>query len=755
MSNRTEIGRAALGVKVPGQKDEPGDRPMLWAVHAQSKKVMHVSYLSREQTGLKCECVCYACKTPLQAVNAGRDASHFLLPNARGQFFRHASGHQRDECLQSAARMAALHMFLQLEEVDLPAPKATRRVVGISGQVFEHTAPGNRVRARVMGRQWIDEQKAQITLENGKVILVKLISDTSVSEGGVFDAVINIQVNDPDVASWTPEQLLDKIVLVDEWMCWGRHWEDSQLEEQAESQARLLAVESMDLETDEMMALPPGLSSWQKSESLLHNVLKNLLAGIGRIRVPGLVDTVEQRMPDGTLERIAVEIRPTTLVLKDARLECRLGDTVPDVVCTATDQYTGLGTFELMIEVAVTHRVDESKARKIHEAGIACLEVDAGLLNLQKRCTRTELFEALSTDSLNKRWINLPMFRSRLAAAAQQLDRRALVVQARMDLRGRMNSWAEQRSATEIGELYLKAVRRHWASQKTEWGEVKVEHQGLQWSLADLAACLKKKGCPTSDAELMIGHQGVLWCLSQVDQSALLRKPFDMLRTLKFMDQRDDLRPYLGLVAMAAEVYRADRTEHREQIEELLSRARDSLRRGEETYARPDTYDSVIRAAFPALAKCLSVPAGTLNRIRALWREKNQRETAQRQKEQQEQARIFIAQELARVEQEQQRAILQTVDKVAARGWLPRTRMSSSIAQCQSYLRERPPSSWEQRDYQTLVALAHRARDLKVHLKTWLLERKPTSVHDVQQMAIVLREAWLLDEPLHAETKTK
>lgn len=68
--------------------ENAGDKPMLWALHADTQRMVHISYLERAQTGLGCNCICYSCSTSLEAVNAGRDANYFLQPNARGQFFR-------------------------------------------------------------------------------------------------------------------------------------------------------------------------------------------------------------------------------------------------------------------------------------------------------------------------------------------------------------------------------------------------------------------------------------------------------------------------------------------------------------------------------------------------------------------------------------------------------------------------------------------------------------------------------------------
>jgi hypothetical protein len=108
--------------KIPhGDIPPRGDQPLRWALHAQSRRVIHVSMLQRKQKGLACGCVCPGCGEELEAVNAGRDPSHFTLPNTLGQFFRHGRGHQKDNCLLLAGRLAALQLLFERGEVEIPA----------------------------------------------------------------------------------------------------------------------------------------------------------------------------------------------------------------------------------------------------------------------------------------------------------------------------------------------------------------------------------------------------------------------------------------------------------------------------------------------------------------------------------------------------------------------------------------------------------------------------------------------------------
>lgn len=727
-----------MRIQVEGQtsgheeKDEgAGDKPMLWALHAQTRSVVHIGYLSREQTGLACQCICYSCNTPLQAVNAGRDASYFLQHNARGQFFRHDHGQQKDDCLKTAARLAALHMFMQLDQIDLPPPKAKGRFQGASGEIYEHTETGSRVRATVRDKRWIDEQKAQITLADGKVILIKLVTDTNVSGHGQFDAVITIQVNDPDVASWSPEKLLQNAVLVDDWLCWDHHWEHHTLIDIANAQALQQAQEWMDVEP-EGQALPHDLTLWQKSESLLHSVLKTMLVDIGAIRVPGMSVPVAKRMPDGTVRETVATVEPTTLQLSNVRLEFRMGNQVPDVFCSAKDQGQQLGTFELMIEVAVKHPVNAAKIAKIRESSIACLEIDAGLINAPRRCTKTTLSAALRHDESNKRWIHLPAVQAHIDAAARQLDEQARALQACIDDTTKRDRWAQAQTLADIAALYLQALRKYWGQSAQQWQQITIRHQGLAWTLEELAVFMARKGCPHADAPLMFEHYGVLWSVSTIEQAGLWPNvPFNFLAVVKRMNEGPRTRPFVGLMAMTATVYRAQAMNDGQSPEEIFRVARESLARRETEYARPDTYDRVISAVFPALEECLKHPGATLAKImqhKVATANATALETVRRERERD-------AADLHR------QAVLE-IQRITQEGWLAPNGLSRSIEQCQRYLTGK--DRLFRFDTDMLVASAHRARGMGVDAEQWFRQQNPVSAAEVRQIGQVLKAAWLL-----------
>ena len=75
-----QVRTGALAVKL--------DQPMRWAKFTATSEMMYVGWLKANQNGNACGCKCPACGEDLQAVNAGKGASHFSKANTRGMFFQ-------------------------------------------------------------------------------------------------------------------------------------------------------------------------------------------------------------------------------------------------------------------------------------------------------------------------------------------------------------------------------------------------------------------------------------------------------------------------------------------------------------------------------------------------------------------------------------------------------------------------------------------------------------------------------------------
>jgi hypothetical protein len=126
-------------------------------------------------------------------------------------------------------------------------------------------------------------------------------------------------------------------------------------------------------------------------ETSLHLAAKDILAAEGRIWLP----------------RVAVSLGPYTQpeLLSEGRsfeigsvvVEQRVGEIVPDLILT-------IGGRELLVEIFVTHSVDDAKLEKIRQLGLSAIEVD--LSGMPREMPRTELASVVVEGQDNKRWLN-------------------------------------------------------------------------------------------------------------------------------------------------------------------------------------------------------------------------------------------------------------------------------------------------------------------------------------------------------------
>ncbi len=126
------------------------------------------------------------------------------------------------------------------------------------------------------------------------------------------------------------------------------------------------------------------------AETALHREAKRILADRRKIRLP----PVEIRFDSSPF---VMSLSPErTFALDDVRAECRTGDIVPDILAYR-------GTTPLMIEIRVTHPVDEAKLKKIRELRISTIEID--LSSACRAFSPDDLCDAIVKQTANKRWL--------------------------------------------------------------------------------------------------------------------------------------------------------------------------------------------------------------------------------------------------------------------------------------------------------------------------------------------------------------
>ena len=83
--------------------------------------------------------------------------------------------------------------------------------------------------------------------------------------------------------------------------------------------------------------------------------------------------------------------------IESAEVERKTGSIIPDVIVEVSGR-------QLLVEVTVTHGVDDAKLTRIRELGLSCLEID--LSDAPRDLGREELEKIVVDGSTQKRWIH-------------------------------------------------------------------------------------------------------------------------------------------------------------------------------------------------------------------------------------------------------------------------------------------------------------------------------------------------------------
>lgn len=585
---------------------------MRWAELKASGEATYVGWLRGDQNGNACGCKCPACGEDLQAVNVGKDASHFLKPNTRGMFFRHPSGHQRRDCSFLMAKLAALQLLIERGEIDLPPPRRHGLHQGASGKTYTAEAVGQALSGRITDKVWLDSQSARITI-NGRTVLVQLQARPNLSSDVTVDGVITIRVDDPIVASWEPEKILQALQFDSEFMCWEKHWDDHELSAEAQRKAATAAEEAMDRIPPELGSLD-GLSFLQKSETVLHATVKEILSKAGRLNVPYCEREVSRWMHDGSKKDLHVRIDGQSLTLSEVRLEAPLQGLVPDVMCIARSNLNPSENFQLLIEVAVTHRVDATKEALIASRGLACIEIDLTLLSTkQRRMPVDQLRSAVIDDLQCKSWVFNPALARMVTSKEQELAREDEELRKAWQREEERQQWLDEISTERLIELLLPVLKHHW--QTEEPMSVDEEYDVLP---QEIAARLTTRGFKDAEDPVLLKKEGLLYCLDDMLSRHFANDSLGKWSGLALLSVEPTLKKFLtlGLIALKAYPLNLSSAEA-DRVEELRRKVTDSLNLEQTTYARPATHDDLIASLFPRMREAISKPFGTLAALNA------------------------------------------------------------------------------------------------------------------------------------------
>ncbi|WP_208934003.1 hypothetical protein [Paracidovorax avenae] len=468
---------------------------MLWAVReANPERFVHIGMLSAKENGSACKCLCKGCQEKVLAINADKPASHFELPGTQRRHFKHRHTRGAEaRCLRKIAQMVALQVFVEQQIVYLPerSRKTERQMPNGTDLIAEMSSAAESVLIR--SRTWVDDLSALLVLDDGRELLVTVRAVQTLEHGSSTCILSLAGAIDPMLASWDTEQILDHL-RVPGRARWQRHWED---------EAKYAAIEAdLAQQQSELLGeIPPdwlvGLTGKQFGETILHFLIKRALANLREITVPQYRAVIQRVMPDRTVAEEIAYWPACTLRIEDVRVEKRLGDMVPDVICLATPTRGSEPSFDLMIEGAVTHFVDSAKHQKIVSAGIACIEIVAALFGRSGAISAPEIRDLVARNLAAKHWIHIPQARY---TAEERLNRRAEAIREQMALaeqqrlreeaareeaerqlrseRERVSKWLRDSSDIALVKGYLKIRQAGWGGATEYLTGSKKEHYG-------------------------------------------------------------------------------------------------------------------------------------------------------------------------------------------------------------------------------------------------------------------------------------
>jgi hypothetical protein len=626
--------------------------PMAWALRASDRSIVHISKVT--VTGRGCACVCAGCGAGLDAVNADKPPEHFLEPNTLRKSFRHPPGSQRGDCLRRATQAAVFQTMLDRKTLVLPARQIRRTYEGVSGHPHPGDASNDATVRAIEGILWSDSVGALLRLAGGRVVHLVLRADVAIDpRGNAADAVLVVTADDPEVASWAPEEILARAQLVEGWCRWERHWDDEALGAQAAANAREEALQRLDelpadpavngdevSESDGPFGSPAfleGLTDIQRGETLLHLHLKRLLASLSLLEV-GTMEFSVTYAPGGSAPplRGAVAMPGLRLRLFDVRLEQRLGNIVPDVLCHAEDFSGELESTDLVVEVAVTHFVGLDKLAKIQALDVACLEFDARRLGASTGLTLDGLRQLLQHPPAGAvRWLHHPHLRmladdmrkalrvkSEALAAEQEAaarrrreadrleaQRQASAEQHRKKVRALASRVQVMDRRTLLRAYFEEAVQRRPVFDHHEWSDdiADVFRSGFMRHKLDRWAS------PILQ-DVMVALHSVRQVGQQPDRSDIKASVMSSLDRAMKVD-RHRLRPYLPLLLKAIKIHWTSGVDdsQRTTLRSVAHEVKASIDEGQQIFAREPALDEPLRIVFPELRDLLVIGArGTL-----------------------------------------------------------------------------------------------------------------------------------------------
>ena len=162
------------------------------------------------------------------------------------------------------------------------------------------------------------------------------------------------------------------------------------------------------------------------NESALHRYAKEIIQAHKRILLPGWEITHSDLYKTGYNIHVAQQVKislppkcaPFFFSFKSASLEKQMGQIIADIAVTLPNK-------DLLVEIAVTHPVDEKKKAYIKEQDIPMIEIDLKALlkeDLTAPNIKDTIIRAILNNSENRKWVHNPEKEKLLAQKQEEFE---------------------------------------------------------------------------------------------------------------------------------------------------------------------------------------------------------------------------------------------------------------------------------------------------------------------------------------------
>ncbi|SOY77712.1 conserved hypothetical protein [Cupriavidus taiwanensis] len=206
-------------------------------------------------------------------------------------------------------------------------------------------------------------------------------------------------------------------------------------------------------------------------EAVLHHLARQLIAARGSFLLPG-ADLSVQKVGTAGLIHEPCKLEPQTIHPTEAKLDTLLFVQRPDVILT-------LGARQLIVAIALTHKVALAKQPRLRELGHAVIQVD---LTRQRPATVGALAALLFGDDPRKTWVYNPKHEALRAELTQRSETRYQVLaqgqlEARPETQAALSASRESQGEHSMSRHRTRNTRFARAASATPINEA----QGLRY----------------------------------------------------------------------------------------------------------------------------------------------------------------------------------------------------------------------------------------------------------------------------------